>query len=187
MFTPELKVKIFLDSLAYYFLLGNTDGIETNYRNVMNAKREIPVSSCPSSVDNIFYGSNAYSGDAMQEENAAFANMLERLDEIASVYEVKKPTRKRVKSKFRKRLRLGIKDGEWLRVDTDGKFWVGNNHYVISDQEVQYQPVHTEYGDYYAMDKILYANGKFYDMNYDEVKVQAIGGIVPYDMIGTEI
>ena len=177
---------MFLDSLAYYFLLGNMGGIETNYRNIMNTTREIPVSSCPSSVDNVFYGSTAYSGDAMQEENAVFRNMLERLDEQASVYEVKKPPRKKIKSRFRKRLRLGITDGEWIRVDTEGEFWIGDNQYIISDQEIQYQPISTDYGDYYAMDKILYANGKFYDMNYDEVKVQAVGGIVPYDMFGAE-
>ena len=186
MFTPELKVKTFLDSLAYYFLLGNTGGIETNYQSVMTAKREIPVSSCPSSIDNIFYGSTAYSGDAMQEENTVFRNMLEKLDEQASVYEVKKPQGKRVKSKLHKILRLGIKNGEWIRVDTEGKFWIGDNQYIISDQEIQYQPVSTDYGDYYAMDKILYADGKFYDMNYDEVEVHAIGGIVPCDMFGAE-
>ena len=152
----------------------------------MNAKREIPVSSCPSSIDNIFYGSTAYSGDAVQEENAAFRNMLERLDEQAAVYEVKKQPRKRIKSRFQKRLRLGIKDGEWIRVDTEGKFWVGDDQYIISDQEIQYQPISTDYGDYYAMDKILYANGRFYDMNYDEVKVHPIGGRIPYDMFWPE-
>ena len=66
-------------------------------------------------------------------------------------------------------------------MDTDGYFWVGNNRYVISGNAVQYQPVHTEYGDYYAMDRILASGGKFYDMNYDEVEVLQAGGIVSAD------
>ena len=42
LYTPESKVKRLLDSLAYYLLLGYTDGIETDYRRVMHSKREIP-------------------------------------------------------------------------------------------------------------------------------------------------
>lgn len=112
--------------------------------------------------------------------------MLDRLDEKAAPYEVKK-AHKKTQSLFQKKTKKGIRNGEWIRVDTDGKFWVGNDHYIIDDQEVQYQPVNTEYGDYYAMDKILFADGQFYDMNYDDVKVHRIGGIVPYDyIVGTE-
>ncbi len=110
--------------------------------------------------------------------------IVEQLDERAAPYEAKKdPPRKRSKTAFSKRRKLGIRDGVWARVDTEGKFWIGNNHYLIDDQEIQYQPVPTDYGDYYAMDKILYANGKFYDMNYDEVNVYPIGGLVPYEQV----
>lgn len=186
MYTPELKIKRFLDSLAYILLLGNTDGIETNYRRVMHAKREIPASNCPSEIDNLLYGSGGSCGPYEEEELSAFRDMLDRLDERATSYESKKVVRKKTPSLFHKKIKKGITGGTWYRVDTEGKFWIGNNQYIIDDQEVQYQPVPTEYGDYYAMDKILYANGRFYDMNYDEVKVRAIGGIVPYDMFGAE-
>lgn len=180
-----MKIKRFLDSLAYILLLGNTDGIETNYRRVMHAKREIPATSCPSEIDNLLYGSGRNSSYEA-EEMAAFRDMLDRLDEKASSYEPKKIVRKKTPSLFHKKLKKGIVDGTWYRVDTDGRFWIGNNQYIIDDQAVQYQPISTDYGDYYAMDKILYANGRFYDMNYDEVNVRAIGGIVPYDMFGAE-
>ena len=187
MFAPEKKVKTFLDSLAYYLLLGHMSGIETNYKGVMHAKTEIPVSSCPSEIENIFYASGSSAELYAEEENSAFRNMLDRLDERAEQHEIKKSA-KRTKSLFSKKLKKNI-HGTWYLVDTDGKFWVGNNKYVIADQEVQYQPVKTEYGDYYAMDKILYADGKFYDMNYDEVTVYQIGGILPWNkvrMVGTE-
>ena len=152
----------------------------------MHAKREIPLSNCPNEWDNLFYSSCGSSGNYSVEEHDAFKLMLEMLDERALPYEAKKQEKKE-KSLFSKKLKNGICNGTWYRVDTDGRFWVDNEHYVIDDQEVQYQPVHTDYGDYYAMDKILVANGKFYDMNYDEVRVHRIGGIVPHDvMVGTE-
>jgi hypothetical protein len=170
-YTPELKIKRFLDSLAYILLLGNTDGIETNYRRVMHAKREIPVTSCPSEIDNLLYGSGGNCAPYEEEEFAAFRDMLDRLDERASSYESKKVVKKKTPSLFYKKMKKGISGGTWCRVDTDGRFRIGDHQYIIDDQEIQYQPVNTEYGDYYAMDKILYADGKFYDMNYDEVKV----------------
>ena len=182
-------MKTFLDSVAYFLLLGNMNGIESNYRSVMNAKREIPVSNCPSSVDNLFYASGSLNDIHALEEDAMFEVMLDKLDERAAQYEQKKQPRKRTRSLFSKKLKAGIHDGTWYCVDTDGKFWIGNDIYIIEDNAVQYQPVPTEYGDYYAMDKILAANGKFYDMNFDEVKVLRIGGVVPYDKVrwvGTE-
>lgn len=186
-YTPEIKTKTFLDSLAYFLLLGHTDGIETNYRRVMHGKREIPMSSCPSDFENLFYASCGSSVNYSVEERDAFRLMLEMLDERALPYEAKKQ-KKKEKSLFSKKIKNGICDGTWYRVDTDGKFWIGNNQYIIDDQEVKYQPVHTDYGDYYSMDKVLAANGKFYDMNYDEINVRRIGGILPYEsfVVGTE-
>ena len=169
--------------------MGYTDGIETKYKEVMHAKREIPASNCTSDIDNLLYATGEYSDAARAEELACFRSMLDKLDERAAPYKMPKPAGKKVKSRFSKRIRNGISGGQWCRVDTEGKFWFGNDHFVIDDQEVQYQPVATEYGDYYAMDRILACNGRFYDMNYDKVKVHRIGGIVPWDkvsLVGTE-
>lgn len=177
-----MKVKHFLDSLAYYMLIGDTSGIETPYKSVVHAKREIPVSNCPAEIDNIFYASGGSPEQLSKEEQCVFKNMIERLDERAAPYEIKK-TRKRTPSRFSKKMKKNIHGGTWYRVDTDGTFWIGNNRYMIDSQAEQYQPVHTAYGDYYAMDKILYAGGKFYDMNYDEVRVYSVGGLVSYEDI----
>ena len=144
---------------------------ETHEKRVMHAKREIPVSSCPSEIDNILYGSGSTGGSYEEEEAAAFRDMLDRLDAKASAYEAKKVSRKKEPSKFHKKLKMGIAGGTWYRVDTEGRFRIGEACYVIADNAAQYQPVNTEYGDYYAMDKVLYSGGKFYDMNYDDVEV----------------
>lgn len=170
-----MKVKHFLDILAYFLLLGHTGGIETYYKKVMHAKREIPASNCPSEIENLIYGTGVSSELYKKEEVAQFRELLERLDANAAAYEPKKSAKKKNISRFSKKLKKGISGGTWYLVDTDGKFWIGNNKYVIDQQAVQYQPVKTAYGDYYAMDKILYADGKFYDMNYDEVTVYQIG------------
>lgn len=175
MFSPEIKVKRFLDSLAYYFLTGDMFGIETDYKKVMHAKREIPASSCPTFVDNLLYSSGATTSMADKEENASFRIMINELDAKAEKYE-QKVAKKRRDSLFQKYLRLGIRGGEWCAVDTENKFWFGGIHYLIDENETQYHSVDTDQGEYYAMDRILASGGKFYDMNYDEVKVYEIGG-----------
>lgn len=168
-------MKRLLDSLAYYILLGHTNGIETEYKRVMNAKREIPVSSCPSNIENMLYANGGSPEIIDSDEQERFNLMVEKLDHKASRYDDQRKPRKKVESKYRKRMRLGIHDGEWLRVDTDGRFEFEGSLFIIDNQAVQYASVSTEYGDYYAMDKILASGGKFYDMNYDEVVVHKIG------------
>lgn len=182
MFTPELKVKRLLDSLAYFILQLNMTGIETKYKQLVTAQREIPVSSCPKYIENFLYATGVSSEVTAREEEDAF-NIL--LDSLGMEYKPKEPKQK---SMFSKKLKLGIRNGVWCRVDTDGKFLFNNNEYLIDDQEIQYQPIQTAYGDYYAMDKILVADGKFYDMNYNEINVRRIGGILPYEsfVVGTE-
>ena len=180
LFSPESKVKRLLDSLAYYLLLGHTRDIETEYRRVMHAKREIPLSNCPSSIADLVYASGATVEHRHSDDALSFATMTQRLDEIAEAYEQQvkpKPVQKK-ESLFEKKLRLGIHGGEWCVVDTEGYFWCGQNRYHIADNAVQYQPVKTEIGDLYDMDRVLVSGGKFYDMNLDEVEVFQAGGIV---------
>ena len=175
-YSPEYRVKRFLDSIAYFLLLGYTQGIETDYKRVMHAKREIPASSCPANIQNMLYAGGGLPESADREESARFRVMCEILDDRAAPYEAQKTRKVNIESGQHKRARLGIHGGEWLNVDTDGKFWYGKDRYQISDQAAQYAPIPTDYGDYYAMDRILASGGKFYDMNYDPVVVYHIGG-----------
>lgn len=50
-FCGENKVKRFFSGLTYFLLLGSTEGMVTNYKEIMNGKREIPISSCPSQIE----------------------------------------------------------------------------------------------------------------------------------------
>lgn len=174
LFSPELKVKRFLDSLAYFYLIGDTSGIETDYKKVMHAKREIPVSNCPTEIENMIYASGSVSDLVNKEEYAAFQIILDRLDLNAEKYDSQKHKKKLTKSLFRKYNKLGIHGGEWCRVDTDWEFSYDGQRYKIDSSESQYDFENTEFGEYYAMDKVLVSGGKFYDMNYDEIKVYKV-------------
>lgn len=175
LFSPETKVKRFLDSLAYFFMLGNMRGIETDYKRVMHAKREIPMSSCPSFIENMLFASGSATNQIDREECESFRVMTERLDENAKKYESPKPKKKWPESKFHKCKRLGISGGEWCRVDVDGKFVFNGHIYRIDPSSPQYQPIETDEGFLYDMDRVLAGTnytGEFFDMNYDKVLVE---------------
>ena len=158
-------------------MIGDMQGIETDYRKVMHAKREIPASNCPSFVENMLYASGGTTDPIDREECANFMVMTDRLDARAEKYEAQKPQRKRQESKFHKRNRIGICGGQWCRVDTDGRFEYGGSVYEIDPSESQYHPTDTEFGLLYDMDRILATGSvdvEFFDMNYDRVKVRKL-------------
>lgn len=157
-------------------MLGHTRDIETDYRRVMHMKREIPFSSCPSSVNDMVYASGATLEYRNSDEALAFRTMVEKLDDIAELYEQPKPRMPKKETRLHKVMRLGIRDGVWCIVDTDGIFEYNGRRYRICDQMAQYQPVKTEYGDLYDMDRVLVSGGKFYDMNLDEISTVMISG-----------
>lgn len=55
----------------------------TNYKEVADGKREIPISSCPSYIENIVYGTGASLVPVGESEDMAFQSTLDRLDEKA--------------------------------------------------------------------------------------------------------
>lgn len=168
-FPPEKKVKLFLDGAAYFLMVGQTDGIETDYKKVMIGKREIPASNCPSFVENAFYASGCLSGDSGKEELTQFNSMAERLDAKAEKYEKPKQQKEKIESKFHKKMRFGIHGGTWCRVDTDNNFIYNSEYYHIDNAIQAYAPVQTEHGLLYDMDRVLVSEGRFFDMNFDEI------------------
>ncbi len=66
-YSPANKVKRFLNSLAYYLLFDDTEGIVTDYKEQMTGKREIPISSCPEIEDALYSSSSAPQKNAEQE------------------------------------------------------------------------------------------------------------------------
>ena len=168
-------MKRFLDSLAYCFLIGNMSGVETDYKKVMHGKREIPVSSCPSQIANLLYATGGQTKQIDHEECVEFRVITDALDAMAEKYEAQKAVKKRQESLFQKRVRLGVCGGEWCRVDTDNRFEYNGHVYEIDEGETQYQPIETDIGLLYDMDRILATEtGDFYDMKYNKVKARQV-------------
>ena len=168
-------MKRFLDSVAYCLLLGQTKGIETDYKKAKHARREIPASSCPSFIGNMLYASGGVSDQADRDENAWFQEMLEEIDEKTEKHEPVRVRKEFPESRFHKLRRIGIRGGQWCAVDTDGVFEFDGKKYRIDPDAAQYHSVETDLGDLYDMDRVLVVDGmQFYDMNYDAVDAREI-------------
>lgn len=182
-FTPEDKVKLFLDGLAYYLLMGKAEDIVTDYKEVMNGKREIPISSCPPAVADALYGTGC--DPETGADDTFFQAMTERLDEKAAKVERPKKPKKRthVKTHSEKiRDALGEFDYytvEYGRVDTSGEFVHNGKRYRIDNAVEQYRPVRTAVGMLYDMDKVVIVTTKsgnkvFFDMLYNPIDPEYI-------------
>lgn len=166
-YSPENKVKSFLSSLSYFLIMGSTDDIVTDYKQVMNGKREIPVSSCPSFVEeNMYSGCHANNNElAKKAETECFAGIVERADTKAKQRygPSKKKAKDRVITKSEK-LRAIRSEGVMLIpcvVDTENIFeYDGRSFRILSNRCPQYDPKKTKSGSLYDMDTIYVAVGK---------------------------
>lgn len=176
LFPPEKKVKLFLDGIAYFLLLGQTDGIVTGYKDLMNGKREIPVSSCPSYVENMLYASGASADEVSDEENRTFKMMCDELDERAAKVQPQKK-KKTVHPRQYQKYQMIRADNRgaaitFAIVDTDGYFVINDKRYRVTSDA--YAPKQTKYGELYDMDRIISCGERFYDMNLDPVTVEEV-------------
>lgn len=185
-FCPENKVKLFLNGLAYFLMLGNTGGIVTDYKRVADGKREIPISSCPSYVEDLVYGTGSTLLPANDSENMAFQSTLDKLDEKASKYCSKKKTGKAPLTHTRydkiRRIKslIGKADFYYPTVNTFNEFTLDGKVYKIDDCISSYGGKSVGEDDViYDMDKIICAvcpDGRVYyfDMNMDVIPNQYI-------------
>lgn len=174
-YAPENRVKLFLNGISYFLMVGNTEGVVTDYKDIMNGKREIPISSCPSCVEDALYGGGSTISPQSPDEEARFEQMLDRLDSRAAKVEKKKPVQRKKTVTKADRLKA-IRDQHNGRcefvysiVDTENSFMLNGHRYVISDQATQYAAKQTELGEQYDMDRIVCVNTpdgwRFYDMD----------------------
>lgn len=170
MFAPALKVKRFLDCLAYFLLIGNTDGVVTNYKNSMNAKREIPMSSYPQQIENAMYGLDSPPLPGFSdEEERVFRNRSEGAGSSAK-------KRRKKETKFdrwaEKDAVLHFKRLERSVVDTDNEFTFDGNRYRIDVLMVR--PYAANEAGTYGMDYIICGIDHsgcihFFDQNFREI------------------
>ena len=186
-YAPENKVKSFLSSLSYFLIMGNADDIVTDYKQIMNGKREIPVSSCPSFVeDSIYSGVHVNTNELLKKaEQECFDGMMDRADKKAErrYGKPKKQVKERGVSRS-ERLRSILSRGEKIFgsiVDTENEFEFRDTRYRISKSMCpQYGAKKTRSGNLYDMDRIYVstdADGSilgFYDGNLEPIEKSAV-------------
>lgn len=146
------RVIRFLDRCAYLLLRDGPGDTLTDYKVMMQGRREISESSCPSDIQDLFYAGAPVLRSAAGEERAAFKQMFSET--------TLRPKESRPHDgRFERLTRAGslFPDGEIevSIVDTENCFIWADRKYRISREARQYEPVHTRSGDYYALDKIL--------------------------------
>lgn len=183
-YSRERRVKAFLDACAYLLLRDNPEGTVSHYKDIMNGKREIPVSSCPQMVDHLIYSGRQPPEDEGDNEFSKFALMLERLDARAKPYESKrkkKPKKKETQFQRAERIRKEHPGCRFFfcRVNTENRFEYNGVYYRIDESVEVYQPKQTREGALYDMDEITVvraADGKlyFYDQKMYPLDREAI-------------
>lgn len=179
-------MKRFLDSVGYYLLYGQMDGIVTSYKEAVNAAREIPASSCTSEVNNLLYASGG-SADT-HEEQLEFQTMTSVLDDRAPKRK-KLVKREKPVSRRRKIQQIREENGgaeiERCLVDRDGYFWSGRDQLMICGYDKYNAKVVTRRnGDtdiLFDMDRILRCGDRWYDQNGDQIPdecIHHVGGMV---------
>jgi len=170
-FCGENKVKRFFSGLVYFLLLGNTEGMVTNYKDIMNGKREIPISSCPSQIEDWVYGTGSVLYP--QGEDAPVI-------ELADDHVPEKKGKNAVKSEREVKLRALRKECgydatfTYCTVDTENRFSYEGKKFVIDSSVEAYAPKSTPHGLLYDMDKIICVKSRdglvrYYTAKYDPI------------------
>ena len=148
-YSPANKVKRFLNSLAYYLLFDDTKGIVTDYKEQVNGKREIPVSSCPEIEDALYSSASV----PRSEDKDWLLNQYTEVDQ-ASTQRKKKEHKETRWDRVRRFQHLHPKAEPSVPhpVDTENKFLCEDHVYQI-DTKLAPQYSADERG-VYAMDRI---------------------------------
>ena len=183
LFSPELRVKRLLDSIGYFLLYGNTEGVVSEYKEAVNRAREIPVSSCPSAVSNMMYAGGGASGDTAAEERLSFKAMTEILDDQVRSRKPAKAQKEQRPMSLRKKI-CGVREQqhmaepEYFIVDTFGCFdWRGEIYRICDVPEYHPKVVHFRNGStelIYDMDRIIRCGDSWYNMNWDPIPDECI-------------
>ena len=150
----------------------------TDYKEIMNGKREIPISSCPSQIEDMVYGTGVALHPHSEDEEAAFKRM-------AAEPVIKKRSKTHMTSEKELKFKQIRKDCghdvslTYCTVDTDNCFTFAGVTYAIDESVEAYAPKHTPLGLLYDMDKIVCAKSRdgkvrFYTQKYDPIDEEKI-------------
>lgn len=157
----ETRIKAFLDGCAYLLLRDNPEDTLSTYKEIARGRSEIPVSSCPDTISDMYYADGYSLNDGDRGPRVAFEQMLKKLDNHASKYGVKEKPRKTSGSSARSRRIEAIRDAypgsvfHFSRVDTDNQFVHDGRTYQIDQSVAAYSAKQTKEGLLYDMDQVM--------------------------------
>lgn len=150
------RVRWFLDRCAYLLLRDGAGDTLTDYKEIKQGRMELSVSSCPSFIQDQFYGAAPILREHQADERLQFAALQEKLDDHGqrkTRHTEQRETRYSRLERMRK-LYPGCQM-QHCRVDTDNTFMWAGKRYRIDEKLKQYGAVKTREGEYYAWDRIL--------------------------------
>lgn len=155
----------------------------TDYKRIADGKREIPISSCPSYVDDLLYGTGMTLA-SQNEHEESFRSALDNKDDF--VIKTRKSKQKSSNTRYEKirRIESFIGKSEYFYpiVNTDNEFVFQGKRYRIDNRVAGYNGKNVGSDTLYDMDKIVCAispDGKiyFFDMNMDLIPNQYIHSV----------
>lgn len=165
-YSPEKRVKAFLDRCAFLMSLDNPVGLESAYKAMSHKVREIPASECPSAISDMLYSDRMPAGDFDEDER--FKSLCERLDEVDPRLKKKKKAKPKIKTRYNRIeeiCRLNPNSSrEWVRVDEDNCFVYNEKEYRIPSDARGYQ--YSEKLD--SMDRVLVVDNGGFLLFYDQ-------------------
>lgn len=181
-YAPERKVKLFLDSLAYLLLRDNPEGTLTLYKEYARGSSEIPVSSCPTIISDMFYCDNAGTKEEAQLRDPGYKAMLESLDNrtdkhaaILAQSKPKKPDEPTRSSRLEAiRKHYPACTFSFCRVDTDNCFEYSGIRLCIAEHVEAYRPKQTLEGLLYDMDQVLVVEATNHERYYYDQRIAPI-------------
>ena len=178
-FAPEKRVKWFLDKLGYLMSLDEPGGVQSPRKEMSIKARELPLSECPSSVNDMVYAARGTlsADDKDSAEWERFELLTEKVDAAAG----RKPPQKKQRpaTRFEKLERIRKRwpgcEFAWIYINDDNTFSFGDSEYRISNDLEQYRKEETGEGDFANMSDVLVVSRKgwvsaLYDAACEEIE-----------------
>lgn len=151
----------------------------SNYKEMMNGKREIPISSCSPQIEDLVYGT----GSVLHPQEDA-GNVAESFD-IDERPSASKKAGKRMNPEREQKLKQVKKTCgynsvfTYCQVDTENCFRYNGQEYEIDESVIDYAPKKTHLGLLYDMDKIICVKSedgqvRYYTARYDPVDSELV-------------
>lgn len=166
-YAPEKRVKWFLDRLGWLLIEGS-NGIESEYKEMVHKVREIPVTECPADISDYMYSDRTPPPE--DDEDDHYERLVNRLKEIDKRKPRKPKPHRETKFERIEKIRKSFPGCEftWCGVDANNTFEYRGRTYSVPNEM-------RGYIEDSQMDRILAVENEtrlvFYDQNVMDMYV----------------